>query len=767
MQAVVLIGAEGFSTRNGGLNRYLEELLAALLRLGAPARAIVVGRPDGKASAVIGAGRLDQRLPARVVAVLRAAVRAGADVQVIDAHFALYAALPILTTPLRHLPLVIHFQGPWADESVAAGTASKLNITGKRTIEKALYKRAREVVVLSGPFKSILTERYGVAPWRVTVLAPGVNLDRFRPGDRRAARHVLGIEVGANVGVVVRRLVARMGLDVLIEAWAGLGPGDVLLVAGEGPERATLEATAARLGISEHVHFLGRVSDEELVRCYQAADVCVVPSAALEGFGLIVLEALACGTPVVASAVGGLPEAVGRLDSSALVPPGDIDALRDRLRGAFDGSAPLSSSETCRAHAEGFSWDQVARRTVEVYERALRPPKQRKLRVVYLDHCALLSGGELALAHLLPALAGVDAHVVLAEHGPLVAVLHQAGVSCEVLPMGERARGLHRNAVRPGCFGLRTASETLAYSIRLSRRLNQLQPDVVHTNSLKAALYGGVAARLAGAPLIVHIRDRIAADYLPRAAVALVQQFLRVVRPAIIANSRTTLETLGPVQTATVVSSSIADAIPSSTVSVRLSRPRAAVQVGMVGRLAPWKGQHVFLEAFATAFPDGEAKAIIVGSALFGEEDYQAKLERLVVDLGIEDRATFAGFKQDIGAVLADLDVLVHASVIPEPFGQVVVEGMVAGLPVVAADAGGPAEILTDGVDGMLYEPGNVTALATALVHLAGDPELRLRLGTAARERALDFSPDRIAAEIMDVYRRVLGHDWPKDVPYE
>ena len=181
------------------------------------------------------------------------------------------------------------------------------------------------------------------------------------------------------------------------------------------------------------------------------------------------------------------------------------------------------------------------------------------------------------------------------------------------------------------------------------------------------------------------------------------------------------------------------------------------MRVGIVGRLDPWKGQHVFLQAFAKAFPDGREEAILVGTSLFGAEEYREQLERQAADLGLDGRVDFRGFRRQVEDELRRLDVLVHASTIPEPFGQVVVEGMAMGLPVVAADAGGPAEVIADGVNGLLYPPGDVDELAILLRRLATDAALRERLGEAARVRAEDFTGERIAPKVIAVYREVLG----------
>lgn len=375
-----------------------------------------------------------------------------------------------------------------------------------------------------------------------------------------------------------------------------------------------------------------------------------------------------------------------------------------------------------------------------------------RLRVVYLDHVARLSGGELALLGLLRAVRDeVDARVVLGEDGPLADRLRQEGIAVEVLALEPRLRDVRRRSVRGAGLDPRVLAPLPVYVLRLARRLRELEPDLVHTNSLKSALYGGLAGRLARVPVVWHGRDRISADYLPRTAVRLVRLAARILPSAIVANSAATLATLPRRRRAAVVHNPVeAPELPP--------RPgEAPLTIGILGRLAPWKGQHVFLEAFAAAFRGGEARARVVGGALFGEEEYERTLHEQARRLGIAEQVEFRGFREDVWAELAELDVLVHSSTVPEPFGQVVLEGMAAGLPVVAAKAGGPAELIDDGVSGLLVPPGNPAALAAALAVLATDAGLRLRLGEAARERSRAFTPERTAAELLAVYRSVLA----------
>jgi glycosyltransferase involved in cell wall biosynthesis len=391
-------------------------------------------------------------------------------------------------------------------------------------------------------------------------------------------------------------------------------------------------------------------------------------------------------------------------------------------------------------------------------EPPVREPEARQLTVLYLDHCAQLSGGEIALARLLASLpeTGVRCEVVLGEHGPLEDLLAGTAAEVTVLPLPDSTRQLRRATVTPGLPLLKGASESARYVVRLAAEIRRRRPDLVVTNSLKAALYGGVASRLAGVPVVWHQRDRVAPDYLPRFAVALVRLAARLLPRGVIANSRSTLATLHLPARAKgrPVTAVIGDPFERQG-SSRVGQDGPLV-VGMVGRLAPWKGQEIFLRAFADAFPDGSEHALIVGGALFGEDTYAASLPALVSPLGLDGRVDFSGHVADVAPYYAKMDVLVHASTVAEPFGQVIVEGMAEGIPVVASAAGGPTEIVTDGVDGILYPPSDVGALTEALRHLAADPPWRERIGHAGQETARRFAPTVVALETEAFYRRVL-----------
>jgi glycosyltransferase involved in cell wall biosynthesis len=745
-----MLGLGWFPSTVGGLDRYYRALFEQLPQ----ARGVVVGPADGAPQTIESAAGHDTPLPVRLWRYRRAARRAGRESELLDAHFALYAAGPMLLDR-KGRPSVFHFQGPWAEENVAARDTSRLRFALRRALERLVLERADAHVVLSSPFRRLLVERYRIAPWNVHVWPPGVALDAFQPGEQTQARERLGLERDVFVATTVRRLVPRMGIDVLLDAWAqlegALPAGSQLLIVGDGPLAGELAERASQPPLAGRVRLLGRVDDAELLDVYRAADVAVVPTVAFEGFGLVVLEAAACGTPSIVSDLDGLREATSGLDRSLLVAPGDGEALRERLARAATGGLP--DRDRTRRHAEGFSWPAVAERHRALYGRLLSGKRDTRLRVVYLDHVARLSGGEIALLRLLPHMREVNAHVILGEDGLLLERLQEAGISVELLAFPESAREVRRESVRPGAAAGAAALRTLAYAARLAWRLRSLRPDLIHSNSLKSGVYGGLAARAAGVPLLWHLRDRLAPDYLPRSVVAAMRRTVGLLADGVVANSPDTLQTLPDAvrERGWVIPDSVE--VPAATERAQTGH----VTFGMLGRIAPWKGQDLFLHAFAAAFAGGEERAVIVGEPMFGEAGYERELHELVAALGLDGRVEFRGFREDVWAELHRFEVLVHCSVIPEPFGQVVIEGMAAGLAVIAPDEGGPREMVDDGRTGRLFASRDRDALAAAMRSLAGDPDLRRRLGAAAREEARAYDPRVLARRFEDAYAQVLA----------
>ncbi|WP_237496673.1 glycosyltransferase family 4 protein [Modestobacter sp. L9-4] len=386
---------------------------------------------------------------------------------------------------------------------------------------------------------------------------------------------------------------------------------------------------------------------------------------------------------------------------------------------------------------------------------------------MYVGHTAKLSGGEIALLRLLPALLGdVRPLVVLAEDGPLVSRLRELHIDVVVLPMPGQTRELRKERLANPLVALSRVRGILRYSLSLRKLILERRVDIVHTNTLKAGFYGCLAARLAHVPSVWHLRDRLAPDYLPRFAILATRLAISVLPAKVICNSQATLKTLSHPRlsrlrrrSAVVLASPMPDVLDSGLANVPKARDVASSEytIGILGRISPWKGQHVVIRAFSQADLPVTARLRILGSVMFAEDAYEASLHAEVAVQGLEDRVEFVGFVDNVFEALATLDVLVHASVVPEPFGQVIVEGLAAGLPVIATRGGGPSEILTDGVDGLLYDAGDVEQLAGLIGRLYTDSSLVQRLQTNGRARARDFSPEVIGPSVISLYREMLS----------
>ena len=292
-------------------------------------------------------------------------------------HFPLYAAPLLDLMPPR--PLVVHFHGPWALESKAEGE-SWGQVRAKRWLERRVYRRGTRFIVLSKAFQQLLTEEYGVDPERIHIVPGGVDLERFAvtlPPDE--ARRRLGWDPDRPTLLSVRRLVQRVGLEPLVDAMrlvARAVPDAQLLIAGKGPLAPALKQRIDANGLRDTVRLLGFVPDADLPLAYAAADASVVPTQALEGFGLVAAESLAAGTPAFVTPVGGLPDVVAPLSPDLVMADTTESAIAARLIAALRGTLNVPTADACRRYAaERFDWAVVARTIRSVYEDALSNPR--------------------------------------------------------------------------------------------------------------------------------------------------------------------------------------------------------------------------------------------------------------------------------------------------------------------------------------------------------------------------------------------------------
>jgi glycosyltransferase involved in cell wall biosynthesis len=282
----------------------------------------------------------------------------------INLHFSLYS-LPLLKILPAGVPITFTFHGPWALESKQEGV-SQLGVWLKHwMVEKKVYSRCDRFIVLSKAFGNILNQQYQVHESKIHVIPGGVDLTRFQSNlSRHVAREQLNWPSDRMILFTPRRLVHRMGLDKLLTALAKIKPRipDVwLAIAGLGPIKTSLEQQAKELGLNDHVRFLGFLPDDQLPVAYQAADLSIMPSQCLEGFGLTLVESLACGTPALCTPVGGMPEVLGTFSPDLIASSCSATAIAERLEELLTGQMPMPSRAACRQYAAThFNWHKIA-----------------------------------------------------------------------------------------------------------------------------------------------------------------------------------------------------------------------------------------------------------------------------------------------------------------------------------------------------------------------------------------------------------------------
>jgi glycosyltransferase involved in cell wall biosynthesis len=329
---------------------------------------------------------------------------------------------------------------------------------------------------------------------------------------------------------------------------------------------------------------------------------------------------------------------------------------------------------------------------------------------------------------------GIDWVVVFLQDGPMVSELRRLGVKVVVVEAG-RVRQVHR---------------TIAAIAQIFRVARRERAALILGWMTKGHVYGGPAALLARRPAVWYqhgatgLRDR-----LERLAVALPASGVITVSRAQAAVVRRTRRQR-TVYPGAELDRFDAGRLPApAQLRARLGLPADGPLIGIVARLQRWKGVHVLIDAMALLRRShATAHCVVVGGTHDLEAGYRREVEKQVARLGLEPHVTFAGFQPNVPDWMQAMDVVVHASY-REPFGIVVIEAMALGKPVVAGSQGGPREILTHGLDGLLVAYGDSAALAAALRLYLDEPEFAKSVGVAARQRASDFSAPRYAENVI------------------
>lgn len=374
-----------------------------------------------------------------------------------------------------------------------------------------------------------------------------------------------------------------------------------------------------------------------------------------------------------------------------------------------------------------------------------------------------------------------ELHLVVSDYGPLISRARDLDVATTVVPFPAAIARLGDAGVGGGGPStdqaprfelfrrlITSSPETFRYVRHLRQALEQIKPDVIHTNGFKMHILGAWA-RPKGVPVVWHIHDYVSSR-------PVMSRMLRAnarACAAVVANSKSVAEDVRKVCGSRTQVTAVYNGIDVNRFSPEgpvadldslagmAPAPEGTVRVGLVATLGRWKGHAVFLRALSMLPWSLPVRGYVIGGGLYtttGSQHTLDDLRDLADKYGLGDRVGFTGFVEEPANAMRALDVVVHASTAPEPFGLVIAEAMACGRALAASQAGGSAELFTTNVEALGHPPGDPARLAACLERLIVDAALRQRLGEKGREAAVErFDRTRLALELGPIYRRVAA----------
>jgi len=401
------------------------------------------------------------------------------------------------------------------------------------------------------------------------------------------------------------------------------------------------------------------------------------------------------------------------------------------------------------------------------------------MRILYLNPSGQMGGAEVSLRDLLASVRAAEPNwelwLVLGQDGPMAGKAREMGVQVIVAPFPSALANIGDAGRGPLALAwslIKAVAGIAAYTRQLAAIHRRLQPDIVHTNGFKMHVLG-LWARSNGTPVIWHIRDYISSRPVMKRLLRFHAPFCAAAITNSASVSRDVQSVCGPKLDAHCIYNGIdlqvyspeGDKADLDALSGMAPAQRWSVRIGLIATTARWKGHEVFLRALARLPGDFPFRAYVIGGPIYQTEKSQYTLDELralTIKLQIAGKTGFTGFVQDPASAIRALDVVVHASTEPEPFGRVIAEAMACGRAVIISASGGARELISEGHDALAHPPGDDAILAERIAELARDPELRRRMGSAGRVTAeRRFNRSRLAAQLVPVYRMVTAQAAP------
>ncbi|WP_315791492.1 glycosyltransferase family 4 protein [Fischerella sp. JS2] len=357
------------------------------------------------------------------------------------------------------------------------------------------------------------------------------------------------------------------------------------------------------------------------------------------------------------------------------------------------------------------------------------------MKILFLDQSGKPGGAELCLIDIAKPYQD-NCLVGLFADGDFRTLLEKNHIPVQVLS-NKTIQVRKESSFVQGIASFRQLIPLLAKVVQIAREY-----DLIYANTQKALVVGAIASFFSRRPLIYHLHDILSPEHFSqtnrRIAVTAANR-----ASLVIANSQASKTAFIEAGGRADITAVVYNGFESKTYQIDASiihQTREELElegkfvVGHFSRLAPWKGQHILIAALTQCPP--EVTAVLVGDALFGEQEYVQKLHQQVASLGLENRVKFLGFRSDIPQLMSACDLVAHTSTAAEPFGRVIVEAMLCGKPVIAAKAGGALELVEDGVNGFLVTPGETQELAQVITTCLQESSKTATIANYARTTA-------------------------------
>ena len=624
-------------------------------------------------------------------------------------------------------------------------------------------------------------ETSGVAAHRIHQVPNGVDTQTFcaAPAEQKAAlRKTLGLPVNQPIVLYVGVLDQRKNIAWLAEQWVArqaFGTGALLLAVGpqaRDDAAGALRATLSELARAHPTLFMLHDFHADVRPYYQCADLVILPSVK-EGLPNVILEGMACGLPCVAARTSGSRELITEGATGHTYASGDAAELGQAVRGCMAPEGGGMGAMARRLALTRFSISVIADQYEAIYTRLL----SRESRVLFVENGIGYGGAIICLRHLVRNLdrqrfepmvitgLGDEKYQDIAREAMWK---HIPDRRVDVISMKRYLAARSWPNLLPGArWAINQMLSRLDDLVNFVPSLLQtlwtalrFRPDIIHVNNEplcnRAAILTGKFLRI---PVVAHVRGDQKGSPMMLSVFKLPDFFIAV--------SRWVSDSIGRIGVPDTSRTYIYDGIELDKLDLQADGaqfrsahgiPQGAFVVGLVGLIIPWKGQRLFLDAaqlLVDVLPD--AVFVIVGGTPSEFAHFEVELRELAQSPEFKGRVRFTGHVGDMAQVYNGVDIALSASTSPEPLGTMIIESMTMARPILAPNHGGAVEMVSHGVTGLLFEPGNAADLAAKIRQLRDDPDLRLRLGTAAREHALKtFSIEEHVKHVEAVYDQML-----------